>query len=80
MSMTHREALRAAKMATGVRPYGDIEALLRVYIEARGLVLVPRDRVEKLLVYADSDYVPNVLFDQFRDMIAAAPDPFAEGE
>lgn len=82
MNMTHREALKEAQRVwyMGVEEHvrddycDDMEAAIYAYMKARGVVMVPRERIEKLLQYSDSDYVPNSLFDQFRQFIARPED------
>lgn len=73
---THKEALKQAyDVFCGMSmddEFSDMEAAIRAYMEAREVVMVPRERIEKLLEYENAEYVPNVLFDQFRQFAAAA--------
>lgn len=86
MSMTHKEALERAVTAHRDTSFASdeyrIEASIRAYIEARGLVLVPKGD----WVTRKSAHEAIVHVTQFNGtgrtaraiaMLAAAPDPFA---
>lgn len=77
MTMTHKEALDVAMDRAGVTVFEeDYDALIRAYIEARGLALVPKTISAGGPLYeAVCDYVewPTAFWN---DMLAAAPDPF----
>ena len=85
MNMTHKESLRTAIAEHGDR-LGNLDAMesaIRAYLDARGLVMVPREPTERP-VSALNAYVCRTSWDEcgrrmWRDAIAAAPDPFAEG-
>lgn len=89
MSMTHRESLRVAREAVRERmasmsQFLSLEDLydeqdeiqIRAYIEARGLVLVPKELTNDMRFAMDTEF-PYTAYD---NLLAAAPDPFAEGE
>lgn len=82
MTETHRKALFSALVAYergsitarsedlyAPFEFECMEEAISAYMGARGVVMVPKERIEKLLEYSNSDYVPNVLFDQFRQFI-----------
>lgn len=92
MSMSHKEAIREARVAVrehiasmpelldlGERYDEHDTIFLRSYIEARGLVLVPKVPTPKMVddardAHEGEHYLPYSLYTA---MIAAAPDPFA---
>lgn len=92
MSMTHRDALRVAREAVRERmasmsQFLSLEDLydeqdeiqIRAYIEARGLVLVPKEPTRKMyIVGGDANVGPRSTAHGYvyEAMIAAAPDPF----
>lgn len=96
MSMTHREALNRAVLVwlSGNKGlvqdwHGDqMQSAIRAYIEARGLVLVPKTATEKMQRHGVTGLCCNGLGDVdysdarecYKAMLAAAPDQFAEGE
>lgn len=92
MSMTHREALDMAINVYFETPgYGDgrdMVAAFSAYIEALGLALVPREATEKMQRHGVTGLCNNGLGhvdysdarECYKAMLAAAPDPFAEGE
>lgn len=84
MTMTHKEALRVAAEKSIGMPGStcvedDIEAAIRAYIEARGLVLVPKKMTwtqnNALNGYCLSAAEANAVYDM---ALAAAPDPFKD--
>lgn len=85
MSVTHKEALRFATEAW-LEPVSEhqslnskMEAAISAYLDARGLVLVPKeptlDMQGAALRYVGRQKQTR---DVYRAMLAAAPDPFAE--
>lgn len=101
MTMTHKEAMRVAREAVRERlasmsQFLSLEDLydeqdeiqIRAYIEARGLVLVPKTATEKMQRHGVTGLCNNGLGDVddsdarecYKAMLAAAPDPFAEDE
>lgn len=83
MTMTHKEALREAagrywESPIRERKLEDMEAAIRAYIEARGLVLVPSEATPEMRKAGESwSGLPGQTWD---DMLASALDPFEEGE
>lgn len=86
MTMTHDEALAKANYAYCQTPSdrrnADMEAAIRAYLDARGLVMVQREPSERP-VSALNAYVCRVSHDEcgrrmWRDAIAAHPDPFKD--
>lgn len=80
--MTHKEAVEKASRYAAMIPIPDAEDLtefLRAYIEARGLVMVQREP-EFDMVWAGLGPERKHVRDTWRAMLAAAPDPFEEGE
>jgi len=82
MTMTHKEALDLV-MGKGPWPndYEGTAKRIRAYIEARGLVLVPKKMTwtqnNALNGYCLSAAEANAVYDM---ALAATPDPFEEGE
>ena len=77
MTMSHKEALRAA-----IRNFGNsnlpleesVEGILRDYLDARGLVMVPKKPTGDMryILERECEYP----FATYEEMLAAAPDPF----
>lgn len=94
MTMTHKEALAKAIEAfyTEVDNLdgSDMEAAIRAYLDARGLVMVPMDGCDEMREAAskrqgESDYAAlrwespdDEVFSVVLAAIAAAPDPFGD--
>lgn len=87
MTMTHKEALAKAIEAfyTEVDNLdgSDMEAAIRAYIEARGMVLVPKEPDEAMIGFGWDGYngfskPSNKMCNAYRRMITAAPDPFKD--
>lgn len=81
MTMTHKEALAKAIEAfyTEVDNLdgSDMEAAIRAYIDARGLVMVPKKATSKMTRVAGDNLFAGM--DRLLERaIAAAPDPFTE--
>lgn len=79
MTMTHKEALREAagrywESPIRERKLEDMQSAILAYIEARGLVLVPREPTRKMWEAA----IMSVDGRAYADMLAAAPDPFKD--
>lgn len=75
--MNHKEALLIACEAydnTATHFYG-IEAAMRAYMTARGLVMVPKEPTEKMR--DEAGYFEGPIA-RWKAMIAAAPDPFKD--
>lgn len=83
MTMTHKEALAVAFKVFVQHeddPHISMEAAIRAYLDARGLVMVPRTLPEDgQLRGAVCDYTPWPAA-LWEDVVSAAPDPFEEGE
>jgi len=84
MNMTHKEALdHASKIYFATMPElgsdADIEAAIRAYLDARGLVMVPKEPTSKMTRVAGDNLFAGMDRLLVR-AIAAAPDPFAEDE
>lgn len=80
MTMTHKEALEKALDTWDEARTNElgVEAAIRAYIEARGLVLVPKTLPEDgALCGAVCDYTPWPVA-LWEDIVAAAPDPFKD--
>ena len=82
--MTHKEALDLV-MGKGPWPndYDGTAKRLKEYIEARGLVLVPKEPCNEMHVAYSHGANPKYLQLSkagYDAMLAAAPDPFEEGE
>jgi len=87
MTMTHKEALHAAcdvhDASQDMCGLDGMEAAIRAYLEARGLVMVPREPTEEMLSavwsirQSNGLRVASVCYDA---MLAAAPDPFADAD
>lgn len=83
MTMTHKEALEVAVDAywqsEAAFCIDDMEAAIRAYIEARGLVMVPKKMTwtqnNALNGYCLSAAEANAVYDM---ALAAAPDPFKD--
>lgn len=86
MTMSHKEALRAAREAVRERmasmsQFLSLEDLydeqdeiqLRAYLDARGLVMVPREMTTPMI---EVFFKNNRLAAAWSSMLAAAPDPF----
>lgn len=90
MTMTHKEALARANSAYLWPPSiaGNMQSAIHAYIEARGLVLVPREATDAMLISGASSRTADERFEtgddtlapEWQAMLAAAPDPFEEGE
>lgn len=85
MTMTHKEALEVAVDAywqsEAAFCIDDMEAAIRAYVEARGLVMVPREPTGKMRAaqaLAEASYATDSDADSYAAMLAAAPDPFTE--
>lgn len=85
---THKEALERAviKWFDGNKSFVEewhseqLEAAIRAYLDARGLVMVPREPTPEMVVAARLDhegeaYLPYSLY---ASMLAAAPNPFKD--
>lgn len=85
MTMTHKEAIDRV-MGKGPWPndYDGTAKRLKDYIEARGLVLVPKEPCNEMLEVYRSNVKPRPFYRTaarvVRSMLAAAPDPFEDGE
>ncbi len=79
MSMTHKEALYAVWCEHDQRTVEKLDASIRAYIEARGLVLVPKKMTwtqnNSLNGYCSSAAEATAVYDM---ALAAAPDPFKD--
>lgn len=85
MNMTHKEALLVARShlwgeANDVCEDVTLTDFLRAYIEARGLVLVPKEPTARMVedareAHEGEHYLPYSLYTA---MLAAAPDPFKD--
>lgn len=80
--MNHTEAIKTAEFVFWDMEmdggYSDMEAAIRAYLDARGLVMVPMEPTPEMVVSAQLDhegeyYLPYSLY---ASMISAAPDPF----
>ena len=88
MTMTNKEALSAAMDAfedaiqDGKSEFEAIEEEIRTYIEARGMVLVPKEPCNEMLEVYRSNVKPRPFYRTaarvVRSMLAAAPDPFKD--
>lgn len=91
MTMTHKEALTKAvyawhgetEMELAAAEYASfMEAAIRAYIEARGMVLVPKEPCNEMLEVYRSNVKPRPFYRTaarvVRSMLAAAPDPFKD--
>lgn len=89
MTMTHKEALAKAIEAfyTEVDNLdgSDMEAAIRAYIEARGLVMVPKEPDDCMIEAGYEEKLDRNSYgmaatasDIYTAMLAAAPDPFKE--
>lgn len=79
MTMTHKEALRVARIhlwgeANDVCEDVTLTDFLRAYIEARGLALVPKEATGEQMAASGLAGRRRA----YRAMLAAAPDPFME--
>jgi len=85
MNMTHKEALRTAIAEHGDR-LGNLDAMetaIRAYLDARGLVAVPRVATVEMEVSGTEDWLCIKAMEEravaiWEAMLAAAPDPFAD--
>lgn len=77
MTMTHKQALRVAVCAISVSSdrLSATEIVLRSYIDARGLVMVPREPTAGQMA---AGVIQDATIDKYSAMLAAAPDPFAD--
>jgi hypothetical protein len=82
--VTHKEGLMAASEASyGVTSYGgaDVEAAIRAYIDARGLVMVPREPTAEMVTAGGNSQSVNARGNRrttYRAMLDHAPDPFKD--
>jgi hypothetical protein len=79
MTMTHKEALRVARdylVQYETPTDADLTELMKSYLDARGLVMVPREPTEGMRA---EFFRNNRLNAAWSAMLAAAPDPFVEG-
>lgn len=86
MTMTHKEALDRARRdlwteASDMCTDDDLTNAIRAYIEARGLVLVPKKMTwaqkHVFIGHCSSAEEAQAIYSE---VLAAAPDPFEEGE
>lgn len=85
MTMTHKEAIdRVMGDSPWDHDYDAAKKQIRAYIESRGLVLVPKEPTGKMRAaqaLAEASYATDSDAGRiYRAMLAAAPDPFKEGE
>lgn len=85
MTMSHKEALRVADSTLAkMQHFGslkDLEAAIRAYLDARGLVMVPRVGTPAMYragIEANVGPRSTVHGYIYEAMLAAAPDPFKE--
>lgn len=91
--MNHKEALDHAVVRSAMFPAPndeDLTKFIRAYLDARGLVMVPKDDVTDSMIVAGikrsvswgrgemGEPAEEVAI--FKAMLAAAPDPFKDGE
>ena len=78
---THKEALKKADHVLATMRHNgslkDLEDAIRAYLEARGLVMVPKEPTADMhsVLWREGCEFP---FEIYRAMLAAAPDPFKE--
>lgn len=75
--MNHKEALTTvSKSLDGYVGEITIEIALCAYLDARGMVMVPKEPTEDMRYAMDTEFP----FTLYEAMLAAAPDPFKDGE